>query len=722
MDVQCESCKTEYEFDDALVSGRGTTVRCTSCGHRFKVRRPEGDPSTDRWVVTTADGREITFVTLRELQRAILGKQVTRGDTLGEVGAPSRLLGSIAELEPFFEGRSSSRPPPPHATSESGTHTAPLTLPKPAPAWEASDPPPLPAGGSYRAPVMRNKMETLRPPDASSAMPPPSSSAGVAPAPTQPYAFVPPAPDSEEAVSTWRTFSTSAPPPPPPPAQAAPGLASLPPPTQPQRRAMPSDDDIPDMRASFPSAIGEPYAIPRRRRVGGWIVALALVLAVAVVAWAVAKQSLVARDAGATAHIDPRAQSFLADGEKALTEGDLELAQGSFDRASALAEKDPRVLLDEARVASAKADLPWLRLRLLPAEASDDLRATKAQLDERVQSARRAADDALSAAPSDPSAVRAKIDALRLGGDATSARGYVGKIIAQASQPETSFALAALDLAEPEPLWATVIARLRTASAGEGSAGRARAALVYALAMSRDASGARAELERLDAQARRYPLLPDLHAFVDRTVPRSAAAVANAARTASQRGEAAPAQAAVAVAPPSAVSAGSARPGASQATNTAAGRTEAATPGGRGGMQAAAQAIRKRDFERARQIYEGILAKEPNDSEAVAGLGDTARLQGDTAGATAAYKRAIAINPSYLPALLGLADMKWSSGDRAGAVRAYSDLVDRFPEGTYPAYVKQRAEGSPPPSGAAAHEHEQAPPSKPAPSSDQDGL
>ena len=37
MDVQCERCKTEYEFDDALVSGRGTTVRCTNCGHQFKV-------------------------------------------------------------------------------------------------------------------------------------------------------------------------------------------------------------------------------------------------------------------------------------------------------------------------------------------------------------------------------------------------------------------------------------------------------------------------------------------------------------------------------------------------------------------------------------------------------------------------------------------------------------------------------------------------------------
>src|SRR5271165_4518476 len=79
MDVQCERCKTEYEFDDALVSGRGTTVRCTHCGHQFKVRRPDVvDATGDRWVVRTASGPQLTFLTLRELQRAILAKQVSR--------------------------------------------------------------------------------------------------------------------------------------------------------------------------------------------------------------------------------------------------------------------------------------------------------------------------------------------------------------------------------------------------------------------------------------------------------------------------------------------------------------------------------------------------------------------------------------------------------------------------------------------------------------------
>ena len=54
MYVQCERCKTEYDFDDALVSERGTTVKCTQCGHQFKVRRAAApDGGADRWVVTT---------------------------------------------------------------------------------------------------------------------------------------------------------------------------------------------------------------------------------------------------------------------------------------------------------------------------------------------------------------------------------------------------------------------------------------------------------------------------------------------------------------------------------------------------------------------------------------------------------------------------------------------------------------------------------------------
>jgi predicted Zn finger-like uncharacterized protein len=101
MDVTCERCSTEYEFDDALVSERGTTVKCTNCGYQFKVRRSDGS-LPEAWLVRTVDGRELEFRMLRELQGAITHGQITRDDVLSRGSSRPRRLGSIAELEPFF--------------------------------------------------------------------------------------------------------------------------------------------------------------------------------------------------------------------------------------------------------------------------------------------------------------------------------------------------------------------------------------------------------------------------------------------------------------------------------------------------------------------------------------------------------------------------------------------------------------------------------------------
>src|SRR3954465_8043387 len=117
MDVTCERCSTAYEFDDALVSERGTTVKCTNCGHQFKVRRAEPLGAPERWLVRTIDGREIEFRALRELQAAIAQSLITRDDVLSRGGSRPRRLGSIAELEPFFAGAAAKGQGPAHNTA-----------------------------------------------------------------------------------------------------------------------------------------------------------------------------------------------------------------------------------------------------------------------------------------------------------------------------------------------------------------------------------------------------------------------------------------------------------------------------------------------------------------------------------------------------------------------------------------------------------------------------
>lgn len=110
MEVTCERCSTVYDFDDALVSERGTTVKCTTCSHQFKVRRTVPTTGPDVWIVRTVDGREIEFSALRDLQAAIYDNRVTRDDVLVKGSSRPRRLGSIAELEPFFNRGATNAP------------------------------------------------------------------------------------------------------------------------------------------------------------------------------------------------------------------------------------------------------------------------------------------------------------------------------------------------------------------------------------------------------------------------------------------------------------------------------------------------------------------------------------------------------------------------------------------------------------------------------------
>ncbi|HEX5100976.1 MAG TPA: zinc-ribbon domain-containing protein, partial [Polyangiaceae bacterium] len=121
MDVRCSRCGTDYEFDDTLISERGTTVKCTNCSYQFKIFPPKSaDTAPERWTVRTASGRELVFTSLRELQRGISDRKVGPNDLLSRGRQPPRALGSIPELEPFFQsaGTAASR----------GMKSAPQTL------------------------------------------------------------------------------------------------------------------------------------------------------------------------------------------------------------------------------------------------------------------------------------------------------------------------------------------------------------------------------------------------------------------------------------------------------------------------------------------------------------------------------------------------------------------------------------------------------------------
>jgi predicted Zn finger-like uncharacterized protein len=103
MDVTCDRCKAEYEFDEALLGERGTTVKCSACGHVFRVLPPNRDAVRSQLQLRYAsDGSLRPLTSLRDLQQRIRAGEVSLDDELGREGFPFRPLRDVPELKNFF--------------------------------------------------------------------------------------------------------------------------------------------------------------------------------------------------------------------------------------------------------------------------------------------------------------------------------------------------------------------------------------------------------------------------------------------------------------------------------------------------------------------------------------------------------------------------------------------------------------------------------------------
>lgn len=146
MDVRCEQCGTVYEFESDRIRPSGVAVKCTTCGHIFKVfpasspaqptapsplapeasaarssptpspenpaaagEAPSGSavpPATSspekRWLIRKPSGEVFRFKELTTLQQWIVEQKVSREDEISRTGRVWERLGAIKELEPFF--------------------------------------------------------------------------------------------------------------------------------------------------------------------------------------------------------------------------------------------------------------------------------------------------------------------------------------------------------------------------------------------------------------------------------------------------------------------------------------------------------------------------------------------------------------------------------------------------------------------------------------------
>jgi tetratricopeptide (TPR) repeat protein len=394
-----------------------------------------------------------------------------------------------------------------------------------------------------------------------------------------------------------------------------------------------------------------------------------------------AVQRFVAPSATTTAPVaDDRASQLLASGEKALRDGDLDAAKTGFDQASALAPSDPRVARALARLAVIRADASWLELRLVPSDDPERVAVEKSQRD-TLELANQAVDRALALGASDPEVARIQMDLLRIRGDLLGARALVERVASLSAQGETSLALGALDLAEQAPAWPGVIERLARAAEQEGQLGRARSMLIYAYARSGDGARARQELERLAERPRTHPLEGRLRKLVD----------------ASPRSE------------PSAVAAD----GLPSASPSGSGAAPVGEGSSLDSLTAAAEALRAGQTRKAEEIYQRLHDREPNNTEALAGLAAVARANGSTARAMMLYQRVLDQNPNYVPAILALADLKWSGGDRGAAAALYRRALQMGISGANAERARERSGASDPAPGPTSTEPTSAPTAAP---------
>lgn len=702
MDVRCNRCATEYDFDDALISERGTTVKCTNCGFQFKVFPADANShAPERWVVRTSSGRDVVYTSLRDLQKGITEQKVGANDLLSRGEEAPRPLGSIAELEQFFVGpRLSERvqktlhgvaPPARAPASEPRT-------PTPLPTERAPELSGAPRTASFGARSITTPLGTLPETDLAVTtqrttqapehsantlrMPAPASGAEdlartVSQTPPQVMLSAPPAKQGMSA--TLQSIGAE----PPPGRGSQPSLRGSQPNlrgSQPNLRG--SQPELssgnfgltPDARSSprgsqmalpppsagrrdlrsYDEIVPDSLVNPGRRARSRWIAAVVVVGVVALFALTVGRRYLMEARSTAAVPADSgnaRVAAFLKEGDRLMDENQLEEAREQLTKASALAERDSEVLAALARLSVLQADLFWLKVRLLDPKVPELVQSTERELSRRTGRARSNVDAAFAVAPENLVVLRARVDVLRLSGDQDAAREWIKPIASQPADPENAYVLAALDLADPEPSWPTVVDRLRTAVSGERVPGRAHAALVYALTRANRLAEAEAELTKLEASPQNALLVHELDAYFQR---HSDPAAVKALKK--------PSAAAPEPAKPE-------RPGAVE---------EPARSGDfRKLLEQASAALRRDDLERADSLYQQVLAQQPGNTEALAGMGDVARRRNDPKAASRLYDRVLAENPNYVPALLASADQKWEVGDRKAALVLYRRVLDQ---------------------------------------------
>ncbi|MGD8858401.1 MAG: tetratricopeptide repeat protein [Myxococcales bacterium] len=625
MDVTCDRCGTVYEFEEAMIASTGTTVKCTDCGHLFKVTRTgsaadsaapsQSVPDDGHWRVRRSDGGMIPLENLAELTRLIGDGELGRDDEISRTGRAWRRLGEVEELTPLFEARR--RRPTPEGRALN------LGLVRRAAGADATDPGQGSASAEPRFESMGHEVDVRLGPGAVGALEEEPTTPG----------FDSPATDQE--------------PPGPPGASGAPPAAPPAPAATPQ--AMPP--------APGPSAVPPPPSPSPPSRLWPWL----LVATLATVGIGIGVVLLRPRPQppGNEVERDPSGE-FIERGDAALASHHPQRFQeaiNEYTKALAFHPGNPRILSSIARSHAVWAQLLRFRLQALPADdpATEVERASLDQQARRLtEEARRHAEQAARRNPGNEEAEVALADALRLSGNLVAARAELDRARHSGGVTDAEglrvAALLAIDEAGGELQAGCKLAE--QAVARDGSLIRTRLLLARCLRERGDRAALAAQVQTLRRLA---PGLPELEPFAEPKAAPRTARDASAPRTAARP------------TPPPRASEGGDGDGSGEPADALAliRRGEAA--------------LERGHVDAAQTLFERALRASPGQSRARTGLGYVALERSRPRQAIKHFRFGKSRgNPE---AFIGLGDAYRRLGRVRDALATYRAYVKRFPGG-----------------------------------------
>jgi predicted Zn finger-like uncharacterized protein len=144
MDIRCERCEAPLVLDDEHVTEAGLLVRCSRCGHAFRVKKAVAvaggrrDPErAASWNLRKRNGDVYPFKDLSVLQKWVIERKALRDDEVSSPGRPWTRLAELSELDPFFSLVEQARKAPAaSATAGQPAVQPPMMLYPPPPAPE----------------------------------------------------------------------------------------------------------------------------------------------------------------------------------------------------------------------------------------------------------------------------------------------------------------------------------------------------------------------------------------------------------------------------------------------------------------------------------------------------------------------------------------------------------------------------------------------------------